>query len=171
MSCDAHFQYPNADRDEQPRKLFVVTIGLLSIVNGLFSTSLPANASRALATHFHVTNNNLLTLDITTYQIGNIIGALTFGPLSETYGRRYSVIIPSATFTLFTLVNNFAPNWGAYLVFRFFRGISASSAISVVGGIFADIFDNPKTRGRVNAVYFCVRITSTVRSRCTQIPY
>ncbi len=51
-----------------------------------------------------------------------------------------------------------APNWPALLVFRLFVGINASSAISVTGGLYADMYDDPVTRGRAMALFMASTI-------------
>lgn len=56
-------------------------------------------------------------------------------------------------FTLFTLACAVAPNWPTLLVFRLIVGINASSAISVTGGLYADMYDDPVTRGRAMALF------------------
>lgn len=62
-----------------------------------------------------------------------------------------------ATFTIFTMTCAVAPNYPALLIFRVLTGVSASSPISVTGGIYADIYNDPVTRGRAMAVFMGVR--------------
>lgn len=62
-------------------------------------------------------------------------------------------------FTLFTMACALAPNWPAFLVFRLFCGVNASSAIAVVGGLYADVFGDPVIRGRAMAIFMVVRKT------------
>ncbi|TGO83539.1 hypothetical protein BPOR_0630g00080 [Botrytis porri] len=45
------------------------------------------------------------------------------------------------------------PTWDGLLAFRILAGINASSPISVSGGIYADIYKDPVTRGRAMAVF------------------
>lgn len=59
-------------------------------------------------------------------------------------------------FTLFVLACAVAPNWPALLVFRLICGIMASSAIAVVGGLYADVFGDPVIRGRAMAIFMTV---------------
>ena len=59
-------------------------------------------------------------------------------------------------FMLFTMACALAPNWPAFLVFRLICGISASSPIAVIGGLYADIFNDPVIRGRAMAVFLAV---------------
>jgi len=63
-------------------------------------------------------------------------------------------------FTLFTMACALAPNWPALLVFRFICGVNASSAIAVVGGLYADVFGDPVIRGRAMAIFMVVSETS-----------
>lgn len=57
-----------------------------------------------------------------------------------------STFIP---FTAFTLGCALAPSYAGLVVFRLLVGISASTPISVIGGIYADIYNTPKARGLV----------------------
>ena len=71
-------------------------------------------------------------------------------------------------FTLFTLACAVAPNWPALLVFRLICGISASSPIAVVGGMFADIYNNPVTRGRAMAIFMAVSVQLFLKTAHTE---
>ena len=54
-----------------------------------------------------------------------------------------------------------APNWPAFLVFRLICGINASCAITVVGGLYADVFGDPVMRGRAMAMVIFVSRQTT----------
>jgi len=92
------------------------------------------------------------------YIFGYILGPLLFGPLSETYGRKPVMMLTFLLFTIFTMACALAPNFPALLIFRFLTGVNASSPISVTGGIYADIYNDPVTRGRAMAVFMGVSI-------------
>jgi MFS family permease len=53
-----------------------------------------------------------------------------------------------------------APNLASLLIFRLIAGINASSPISVTGGIYADIYDDPVSRGRALAIFMAVCYSS-----------
>lgn len=72
------------------------------------------------------------------------------------YGRRPVVIGSSGGFAVFTLISIFMPIWSGYLGLRFLQGCCAASAIAVTGGLYADIFDEPRRRGQANALFLCV---------------
>ena len=59
-------------------------------------------------------------------------------------------------FTIFTMACALAPNWPAFLIFRLICGINASSALAVVGGLYADVFGEAVIRGRAMAIFMAV---------------
>jgi MFS family permease len=140
------------------KKAFIVSVGLCCIFNSVFGTSYPSGQIDSLGDHFSVYDEVQRTLPITIYQCGFICGSLTFGPLSETCGRRLVVISSSGGFAIFTLSSIFVPSWPDYLGFRFLQGCCAASAIAVTGGLYADVFDEPRQRGRANAAFLCVSL-------------
>ncbi|KAG9742054.1 MFS general substrate transporter, partial [Aureobasidium melanogenum] len=58
-----------------------------------------------------------------------------------------------ALFTAFTLGCALANDFATLCVLRLFVGIGASSPISVVGGIYADVYPDPVTRGRALTIF------------------
>jgi MFS family permease len=78
---------------------------------------------------------------------------MVWGPLSEQYGRKWIVIISFAILNIFSIASAVAPNFAALLIFRLLVGIGGSCAISVVGGICADVWHDPKSRGRSMALF------------------
>jgi MFS family permease len=58
------------------------------------------------------------------------------------------MMISFAIFTIFSITSAVSPNFSALVIFRLLVGIGGSCAISVVGGICADIYHDPKSRGR-----------------------
>lgn len=126
------------------------------MVNSTMGSSLPSNAIPYISAHFNITSSTAEILPISIYLVGYVVGPLLFGPLSETYGRQVIMISTFFAFTIFTMGCALAPTWGGLLVFRFLTGVNASSPISVIGGIYADLYDNPVTRGRAMAVFIGV---------------
>lgn len=55
--------------------------------------------------------------------------------------------------------------WPALLVFRLVAAISASSPIAVVGGMFADVYDDSVTRGRAMALFMAASLLTRCRKR------
>jgi MFS family permease len=131
-------------------------VGAIAVVNSTLGSALPSGAVNFIAVDFGIDSKLLLTLPISFYLVGYILGPVAFGPLSETYGRRPVTLITFAFYTVFTLGCALAPTFTALVVLRFFAGIFAASPPAVTGGIYADIYSDPKARGRAMAGYMAV---------------
>ncbi|KAI1456409.1 MFS transporter [Annulohypoxylon moriforme] len=127
------------------RKILVLIIGLALASNSTLGSSLPSGASHYLSKEFNVSSAEQLALPNSVYLIGYVFGPPLFSPLSEMHGRRIVMLSTFFGFTVFTLACALAPTWPALLIFRFLSGAFASAPITVVGGIFADIYDDPLT--------------------------
>jgi multidrug resistance protein len=95
----------------------------------------------------------LLVLPTSIYLIGYVIGPLVFAPLSETYGRKPIMICTFVVFTAFTLGCALAPTFAGLIILRLLTGIGSSTPISVIGGIYADIYNTRKARGLVITLF------------------
>lgn len=125
-------------------------------MNSTLGSSLPSNAIPFIGSYFNITDQNQLILPISIYLCGYVLGPLAFGPLSEQYGRKVIMTSTFAGFSIFMLGSAVAPNFAGFLVFRLLGGVCASSPITVVGGIYADLYSDPVTRGRAMALYMVV---------------
>jgi MFS family permease len=105
---------------------------------------------------FGITSRAQQVLPISIFILGYVLGPLFFGPISEQYGRRTIFVSTFSLLIIFTMACALAPNWPAFLVFRVLTGIFASSPIVVTGGLNADIYNDPITRGRAMALFMTV---------------
>jgi MFS family permease len=153
----------------QSRKIWVVNIGMLVVVNSTMGSSLPSNAIPIISKYFHITSTYADILPISMYLVGYVLGPLLFGPLSETYGRKVIMLLTFGGFTIFTMACAVAPNFPALLIFRLLTGICASSPIAVVGGIYADIHNDPVSRGRSMSVFMGVSGPKVVINSCLTV--
>lgn len=134
----------------------IVGIGMIIVVNGTLGTGLPANAIPFISKEFNIASPAAQILPLSIYLLGFVFGPLLFGPLSETYGRRIILVSTFLLFTIFTMACAVASNFASLLIFRFLAGVNASCPISVVGGVYADIYENPAARGRAMALFMLV---------------
>lgn len=144
------------------KKMVVVLVVLNTIFNASISSALPSGGIAFIANYFHITSEEQLVLPVSVYLVGYCFGPLAWGPLSETFGRKAVMVPAFGMFLLFSMACALAPNWPALIVFRFFVGLGAACAISVVGGVYADIFDDPVSRGRAMAAFMAVRLHFTM---------
>ena len=149
-------QRSQADMKVQGKKIYILLCGIIAVVNSTLGSSLPSGAINYIGPYFHVTSDQQLVLPISLFLVGYVLGPLFFGPLSETYGRKIIMLSSFIVFTIFTMACALAPNWPAFLIFRLICGINASSAIAVVGGLYADVFGDTVIRGRAMAIFMAV---------------
>lgn len=93
-----------------------------------------------------------LALPNSMYLLGYVFGPPLFSPMSEMIGRRVVLQLSFFVFTLFSVASALAQSWPSLIGFRFLSGMFASAPISVVGGLYADLFYDPVKRGRAIAV-------------------
>ncbi|CAN8104555.1 unnamed protein product [Discula destructiva] len=135
------------------RKIFIVFVGLLAIFNSTFDSSLTSGTIDDIAASFGVTSDVQLVLPVSVYLLGYVVGPLFWSPASEVWGRRPVLLGSFSLFLVFTAACALAPSWSAFLLFRWLCGTFASSALTVVGGMYADIYDDPMQRGRAMALF------------------
>lgn len=63
------------------KRALVVVVGLLCIFNSVFGTSLPSGEINLVSVHFQVFGQVELVLPITIYQVGFMVGSVTWGPV------------------------------------------------------------------------------------------
>ncbi|KAM5351563.1 hypothetical protein ACJ41O_004286 [Fusarium nematophilum] len=146
----------DATRLSLMRKLHIVIAGFTCTFNGNLGSSMPSGALDIIAETFQVTDPVHLILLNSLYMVGYVLGPLLFGPLSEYIGRRPVLIGTYLGYLVFILACAGAPNYAALLVFRLLCGINAAAPTTVIGGLYADIFDDPSTRGNAIALYMTV---------------
>ena len=88
--------------------------------------------------------------------VGFALGPLIFGPLSEHVGRKPVLVGTYFGYLVFSMACALAPNFPALLVFRLLCGLNAASPNAVLGGLYADIFESPQTRGTALAIFMVV---------------
>ncbi|GAB7341845.1 hypothetical protein MBLNU457_g0165t1 [Dothideomycetes sp. NU457] len=153
LVCFSRDDPDNAHNWSNRKKNFVVFVGVMLVMNSTIGSSIASGTPVEVSNYFHNYNQEQLVLPTSIYLVGYVLGPLLFGPLSESFGRRWVLIATFALFTVFTMACALAPTFAAYIVFRFIVGIGASSPISVVGGVYADVYADPVTRGRALTIF------------------
>ncbi|KAJ5765264.1 hypothetical protein N7520_004823 [Penicillium odoratum] len=135
------------------RKFLVLAAGVMQVMNSTIASSICSNAIPQIAAEFDIENQQALVLPISIFLIGYILGPLLWGPSSEYFGRRRPLLIAYCGFMIFMLACAVANSYPSLLVFRLLNGMMASAPIATVGGLFADVQDNPTKRGRLMAYF------------------
>lgn len=129
---------------------------MLTVFNGNLGSSLPSGAVPAISRAFAIQSHSQLVLLNSLYLVGFAIGPLLFGPMSEFFGRKPVVVTTYVGCAFFTMCCALAPNFPALLAFRLLAGVYGAAPNAVVGGLYADIFDDPRLRGRAMAFFLYV---------------
>jgi DHA1 family multidrug resistance protein-like MFS transporter len=132
------------------RRWYVTVISILLVVNSTFSSSSPSGSLEGVAHQFGV-SVEASGLVITLFLLGYCFGPLFWAPLSEFFGRRWIFYISFTGYLAFNFLCAFANNFAALLIGRFLTGTFASSPMSNVPGVLADIW-GPIDRGNAMAV-------------------
>ncbi|EUC45515.1 hypothetical protein COCMIDRAFT_36794 [Bipolaris oryzae ATCC 44560] len=143
----------NPDNWGRWKKIYAIFVAIISVMNSTMNSSLAAGATGPISRHFNEHSEYMLVLPTSMYLVGYAFGPMLWGPLSESYGRKGTMVISFFILTIFSVASALSPNFGALVVFRFLVGVGGSCAISVVGGICADIYHDPKQRGRSMAIF------------------
>ena len=117
---------------------------------------MPSGALDAISSHFGVYDQVQLTLLNSLNLAGFVVGPLFFGPLSEYIGRRPVMISTFFGYLVFMLACSGAPNYTALLIFRLLCGLNAAAPMAVIGGLYADVLDDPSERGTAMSLYLAI---------------
>ncbi|KAK7425352.1 hypothetical protein QQZ08_008138 [Neonectria magnoliae] len=147
---------PDPTKFSKWRKIHIVIAGFTCTFNGNLGSSMPSGALDAMSDQFGVTNRTHLVMLNSLYMVGYVLGPLLFAPLSEYIGRRPVLIGTFLGYIVFILACSAAPTYGVLLLFRLLCGVNAAAPTSVIGGLYADIIDDPSVRGNALAFYMTV---------------
>uniref|UniRef100_A0A0K3CDZ5 BY PROTMAP: gi/472587111/gb/EMS24610.1/ MFS polyamine transporter [Rhodosporidium toruloides NP11] gi/647394703/emb/CDR35936.1/ RHTO0S01e10528g1_1 [Rhodosporidium toruloides] n=1 Tax=Rhodotorula toruloides TaxID=5286 RepID=A0A0K3CDZ5_RHOTO len=86
------------------------------------------------------TSKTLSLLGLTTFTLAFAIAPLILAPLSEVYGRSFIYFASAVVFALFFIPQALAKNIETVLIARFISGCAGSTAVSIAGGTFADVW-------------------------------
>ncbi|MCJ1380902.1 hypothetical protein MMC17_004011 [Xylographa soralifera] len=100
---------------------------------------------------FRSSDQMLESFVVSVYILGYAGGPLLLAPLSELYGRLMIFHASNLLFIAFTTGCALSSNMGMLVGFRFLSGFAGSAALSIGGGIIADLFVQEE-RGRAIAV-------------------
>lgn len=103
----------------------------------------------------------------TVYLIGQVVGALVFGRLTDTYGRKKMFVLTLAVYLIGSGLAGLAPNVWILWVFRFIAGLGIGGEYSAINAAIDELIPG-KFRGRVdlaiNATYWAGAMLGTVAS-------
>ena len=99
-----------------------------------------------IAKQFHVSTNTV-TLSVTSSLIGYIIGAFADSTIADKWGRRLSLQVSVAVFSIGTVLAALSTNVEMLIVFRFISGLGIGAEIAAVTTYISELAPAP-LRGR-----------------------
>jgi hypothetical protein len=125
-------------------------LGMLAFAASLGS-SIIAPGETAIENYTGV-SSEASVLTISLYIVGFIFGPLLWAPISELWGRRWSMIPAMVGLGAFSIGCGGSQNVATIMVTRFFSGIFGSAPVSNVAASLGDIWE-PKVRGTAMTLY------------------
>ncbi|KAK6005294.1 hypothetical protein QM012_008073 [Aureobasidium pullulans] len=106
-----------------------------------FGSSIFSAATGSVALEYGV-SREVGILGISLYVLGFATGPILWAPMSELYGRRVPLLIASFGFSIFSIAVAVGKDLQTILICRFFGGFMGACPLTVVGAVFADMFNN-----------------------------
>ncbi|KAK4900200.1 hypothetical protein LTR27_002424 [Elasticomyces elasticus] len=119
-------------------------LGMLALSASLGS-SIIAPAEEAISEYTGV-SQELTVLCVSLYVLGFAFGPLLWAPVSEVYGRKWSMEPAMIGLALFSIGTAVSKNAASIFITRFFGGVFGSAPVSNVSAALGDMYE-PKARG------------------------
>jgi MFS family permease len=87
----------------------------------------------------------------TVYLAGAVLGALTFGYLTDRLGRRKLFLVTLATYSLATLASGFSTGLASFALFRFFTGFGIGGEYAAINSAVDELIPG-RLRGTVDLI-------------------
>jgi len=128
---------------------------IFSLINSSIELEISAPSFPDIMQHFGV-SAAMVGLTLSYNLLGFCLAALFYGPLSDAYGRRRTMLVGNGILCLGGLGCVLAPSMQWLLIARFVQGLGAATSSVVVSAIIADVYRAEKaTRlyGIMNAIF------------------
>lgn len=143
----AHYEHGDEiyDRVSHKRKLIIVSVlSFCSFLAPISSTSILAASPEVVATYH--TTGAIFNVSNALYMVFMGLSPLFWGPIGQTYGRKWPLAIAAVTFTAFSAGSAAAPNLATYFVMRMLTAFQGTTFLIVGGTVVGDIY-RPVERG------------------------
>jgi len=127
---------------------------LLAMIATCVEVDISVPSFPQIAAYFSV-SESWVQLTITVNFIAYCLGALFYGPISDAYGRRATMLYGNSLLALGAIGCVFAPNIDFLLLSRFIQGIGASTSVVLVFAIIMDVYEGHEAMrliGMINGV-------------------
>jgi len=122
-----------------PATALIVVLGLLNAF-APFSTDMYLASFPAIAQTFH-TDAGSVQQSLSAFMLGQAIGQIFYGPLTDRFGRRAPLLGGVALFTLSSVGCIFSAGIGSFVAMRFMQAVGACSGMVISRAIVQDHFE------------------------------
>ncbi|VEB38444.1 major facilitator superfamily (MFS) transporter [Legionella sainthelensi] len=132
---------------------FLPWLFLLSLISTCAEVDISVPGFPQIAQFFNV-SESVIQATITYNFLGYFLGALLYGPLSDSFGRRKMMLFGNAILSIGAVGCFYAPSIDFLLMSRFIQGIGASTSVVLVFTMIADLYQGEKAMkliGMMNA--------------------
>lgn len=119
--------------------VFIVAMVMMSVI-GIFSSDIYLPSMPNMATYFGV-DYSVIQKTITVYLIGLAAFQLLYGPISDHFGRKKTLMVGLGIYIVASVGCVFSLSIEQLLIFRFLQGVGACAALVMGRTIVTDIFN------------------------------
>ncbi|OJJ47393.1 hypothetical protein ASPZODRAFT_159273 [Penicilliopsis zonata CBS 506.65] len=120
-----------------PRRVWTTAVVAVLNLIGTAASSIFETGNGQFMKEFGI-SHEVAVLGTSLFLAGYILGFLTFGPLSERFGRKWPLLCGLAVSSLFDLMPALGHSLPAILIGRFFGGLFGVAPVAVFGGVLSD---------------------------------
>ncbi|KAF4549583.1 MFS-type transporter-like protein 37 [Elsinoe fawcettii] len=131
-----------------------VALGYVTLC-AAFGSSIFSAATFAIAEQFGF-SSLVGTLGVSLYVLGFATGPILWAPFSELYGRKTPLLVSSFGFSIFNIAVAVGKDAQTVFICRFFSGFFGAAPLTLVGAVFADMFNNKERGIAVTVFSVCV---------------
>jgi DHA1 family bicyclomycin/chloramphenicol resistance-like MFS transporter len=140
--------------------LFAVFLGALAALPPIsIDMALPALVDVARSLHASASQAGL-TLSL--FMAGFAVGPVVYGPLADARGRKPTLLLGLALFTIGGIVSALAPGIGVLLGVRLVQGIGAGAGMTVALAVVRDLFEGNAMQHRLAAITVVANVAPIV---------
>ncbi|WP_428312389.1 MFS transporter [Hydrocarboniphaga sp.] len=119
--------------------LVVVALGITWILDGLEVTLAGAVSGALKASPALQMTDAQVGISASAYVLGAVLGSLVFGWMADRLGRKKLFSLTLAVYLVATAATAFSPNFGMFLLFRFFTGAGIGGEYSAINSAIQEL--------------------------------
>ena len=140
--------------------LFILILGLLSMLTPLaIDMYLPSFG--AIASDLHVSKEQIQTT-LALFTMGFAVGQLLWGPLSDSYGRKPTIILGVIVAAVIALWLTQVGELYHFYILRFLQGFFGSAPAVVAGALLRDLFNKEAFSKMISMVMLVTMVAPLV---------